>query len=261
MIVEPDQNTPYRGYGASADPSLPATQMLRLWARLYLGSIDAVLPTFDEVATMKKSDPAAFSARYIEIFNHGIPSFFDKLIYKSRMRFVVESYLLEANDRIASDSKIPGSISFGKSFSYVRVAGLGLGVWRVATEQTQLLIDVYADVIREVPLPHISDIEFYYRNAAPGTCGGVRQGGIFESSAAGNNIRILYTNNEPADPLVDDTREGMHSSNKVLVAQYAWDGNSYPGNEYWIGNLAASGDPAAACRTHLSIPRPFTPPA
>jgi hypothetical protein len=250
MVVEPEQNVTSRGYGVEADPSHPHTRLLRMWARLYIGGggiAEAALPTFDEVKRLRKSDPRTFSARYIDIFNHGLTSFFDKLIYKARMRLVVESYLLEANDRIGSESSIPGSISFGKSFAYVRVAGLGLGVWKIATEQSQLLVDVYADVIREVSLPHISDVEFYFRNAPSPSCGGVSHGAVFDSPVSGNKIRILYSKNEPADPLIEDSRAGMHSRNKVLVAQYAWDGNSFPGNEYWIGNLAASGDPAAAC--------------
>jgi len=36
-----------------------------------------------------------------------------------------------------------------------------------------------------------------------------------------------------------------------VVAAYAWDGNSFPGNEYWSGSRTASGDPAAACCSQI----------
>jgi hypothetical protein len=139
------------------------------------------------------------------------------------MRRVVEPFLHEASAR-GEDA--------GKK-AYVHAVGLGLGVWKITNKQTQLLLDVFKEVLQENHFPHIGAIDFAHFTGMQ--CGGLPNIEQFES---GGDICIHFSDRNPADKVPDD---------HLLVASYAWDGNAYPGNEYWLGALSASGDPAAAC--------------
>ena len=146
---------------------------------------------------------------------------FDVNMYKARMRVTIDTLLLEANER-ASEA--------GKS-AYVHVVGLGLGVWQVRSEQPVWYIEEFTSAIKDLELPHVSTLEFSWINA-----GSAQKD--YEEAGQNANMRILFNRRDPAALL--DTDE-------LLVVSYAWDANAFPGNEYWVGSLAGSGDPAAAC--------------
>jgi hypothetical protein len=149
-------------------------------------------------------------------------SAFDVNIYKSRILITAETLLLEANSRASGTSQT----------AFVHVVGLGLGVWQIDRKQPQWYIEVFTDVLRRVKLPSITTIAFSWINVPPET----REECVAAGKAA--NIEIQFNMRDPADPLATD---------ELLIVSYAWDGNSFPGNEYWMGSLSASGDPAAAC--------------
>jgi Domain of unknown function (DUF4804) len=148
------------------------------------------------------------------------------------MKYVLEPFLNEANRR--------GEMA--KKKVYVHVVGLGLGVWQLADEQRRLFVEVCVDIIKNNRLSHIADVDFSNIKMATdsATLGGVSEGQMVKT-ADGNEVKIHFSMKDPAERLVG------RDEGKLLVACYAWDGNAYPGNEYWLGALSASGDPAAAC--------------
>jgi hypothetical protein len=170
--------------------------------------------------------------------------------------------------------------------AYVHVVGLGLGVWMLDEEvQTKLMMAEYAHALQHLRLDYISDIDFSWFPTDCIECAGVGHGGVFHGgpviadagadagAAAGkasdggggadtnaegvNHIRLHFSKRDPAALLPRPNGEGgvpEEEETRLLVAMYAWDGNSYPGNEYWMGeyHLAASGDPAAACCSNIA---------
>ena len=147
------------------------------------------------------------------------------------MRLTVAPFLAYANEIAAARG----------TTAYVHAVGLGLGVWMKHPSQGQDMVQVYAEIISSNKFDAISDIDFSWFPHDCSSCGGVGNGGNL------NNITIHFSRRNPADPLpLSDTK-------KLLVAQYAWDGNAFPGNEYWAGMLSASGDPAAAACSTIPI--------
>jgi len=224
LIVTAGQNTAVNGYGATEHKEAPPGKraLLQAWAKFYDMSH---LPTYDEALAQKASQPEIYRDLPGGMLLHAE-------LYKRRMRMSIEPFLLDADERAASEGKR----------AYVHAVGLGLGVWTVDESQGQLMLDVYADVLHDCPLPNVGVIDFSYFPDGCETCGGVTSGGAWP----GRDLTIHFSRRDPADPLPSEP-------SMLLVAQYAWDGNSYPGNEYWISMLDASGDPAAACCSAIDV--------
>lgn len=212
MIVTEKQNREENGYGINGCKE----GLLSLWAQLY----GMAFPTFDEA----KSDK---TGRYI-LCNKGT-AYFDTHVYKKRIKLVVEPFLIDANRRSAAEGKK----------AYVHVVGLGLGVWQIDSSQAQYMLEAYAGILKNSSFPYIADIDFSWFSKAFNHVGGIKNGEYCKEN--NKHIKIHFSERNPADKLM-----GVDNG-KLLVACYAWDGNAYPGNEYWAGMLAASGDPAAAC--------------
>ncbi len=179
--------------------------------------------------------------RFIKCTTMCETALFDTRIYQARIRMVVEPFLLEANARGAQCNKE----------IYIHAVGLGLGAWMPRNKYSgrpypnltdkvlsELMTNVYYNVLENHELPHIKDIDFSWFPA---------ENIKYPKREFGKNtVKIHYSKRNPAAKLTGKDKD------KLVVAMYAWDGNAYSGNEYWDAGrdpdrLFESSDSAAAC--------------
>lgn len=169
-------------------------------------------PSYTSVARLVDEE------RYVAIPGH-IDLYFDIQVFKKRTTYNALVFLGEANRRAREANK--------KAFCHV--VGLGLGVWEIHPSQEQWTIEAYLEILGKYSFPFIDTLYFAWMTT---------------TDTVINGISVKSGKREPAEKLQDES--------KLLVCNYAWDSNSYAGNEYWMGQLSSSGDPAAASCSTIS---------
>ncbi|KAI8629346.1 hypothetical protein F5Y19DRAFT_78535 [Xylariaceae sp. FL1651] len=160
---------------------------------------------------------------------------FDTTMYKARIRITADILLLEANERAKAVGK--------KAYVYIVGLGLGVWIWRSAAQQPLLYVQAFLESLSELgeSLSNIGTVEFAWIQPVFGWSQRTMKVGPQQ-----REVNVKFSRRNPAEKLVGD------ESDQLLVLSYAWDGNAFPGNEYWGGSLTATGDPAAACMSTIS---------
>ncbi|XP_049881278.1 uncharacterized protein LOC126377533 isoform X2 [Pectinophora gossypiella] len=264
LITKP-QNTVANGYGSNNPPTPTGSKKKcpspivgeerRNWRKMWAEFYEVHSYTYEEltsyVSVQDKPEEARYTERYVKVprSNH----LFDNEVYYKRLTITCECALLEAEARAAEEGRD----------AFVNIIGAGLGVWKISPHQVDVYVLTFLERIRALlkkdHLNHVSDVNFAYiapssgilalfTNATSPEGEPISEKKIFFESKRHprGGINVQLENREPSAKLT-----GEHAG-KLLVMTYPWDGNAHPGNEFWIGSLDGSGDPAAACSTQVS---------
>ncbi|XP_018016156.1 uncharacterized protein LOC108672910 isoform X1 [Hyalella azteca] len=218
-VVTSSQNRPELGYGNTKSPHINY-----VWGKFWGGP----LPTYRDANAVLQMQPHEHQSSPFEYAAFGGNSIFNITVYKKRIAITAEILLCEANSRAQACGKK----------AYVHVVGLGLGVWRAFEEQDELFIEAWGDALRNLNrLTHIAYVDFSYIGCSS------MYGTLHNEKFPGSDVVIRFSKRN----LHDKVPHGC-----ILVCNYAWDGNSLPGNEFWMDKLCSTGDSAAACSSCIA---------
>merc|ERR1712228_703975 len=207
-------------------------------------------PTYAEIKSKYDANDQKVRAAYYKKGGWGQNHpYLDRNMFRDRIRISIELFLFDA-DRRALEYKQARKT---KSGAFCHIVGLGTGVWSFAkSEQDRIIVQVTKDIVRNTHLQNIDMIYFAWMHAECMMVSEDSVDRIFDGKkfvmdkSDKHKISVEFGRRSPADPL-----DGVYK-NCLNVSMYAWDSNAFPGNEYYLGMLSASGDPAAASCSTIS---------
>jgi len=267
MAVTNEQNTEEHGYGAYTkeekenDVNMDDVDALKrasksktkqIWRAFEKFYCRKYFPTYTEIKSKYMAHDKEAREKYYQKSSYYSQNsnFLDVDMFAQRIRISIELFLFDADRRAAEYKKEKKT----KSGAFCHIVGLGTGVWSfVKAEQDRIIVKVTKDVVQKTHLPNIDKIYFAWMHGDA-----MNESEHVEESIFGKKDYVLDKSNEhkiyvesgkrsPAEEYEDDRFKDC-----LNVSMYAWDSNSFPGNEYYLGMLSASGDPAAASCSTIS---------